>query len=809
MSHLFSNIRFAVRSLLKTRGFTLVSLATLTLGIGVNTAMFSVVRAVLLAELPYPEPERMTQLWETRPGGHQMQVSGPNFHDWHDRNHSFAALAYGFTEETTIAGGITPRRMTLASVSKQFYSVAGVKPERGRLLNASEHRQGAAAVALISHRVWVNSLGADPGAIGRTIRIGGVPNEIVGVLPQGFDFPNKAEAWVAMERIPDRSTRSAHNFRVWGRLRPEVTVSAAQTDMDLVASQLAREYVDDHDRGIKVISLHEQITGPVRPALLILFAAVGFVLLIACVNIANLQLARGAARVKEMALRTALGAARSRLIAQLLTESILLSLAGGAAGTLLGFWITESFRVIMPSNIPRIEEIQLNALVLGFTLGVSVISGLLFGILPAWSASNTDVNETLKESSGKASWGKRSRRLQSSLVIAEIAFATVLLIGAGLMIQTLWNLNKVDPGFRTSGVITAEVSWPVQSLWPAMDGADTAGQMGRLTARMLDQVRRLPEVEFAGSANTIPIRDHGGADGSFEIAGRPLPLNPHDYPNSDYLVATTGYFEALGIPLVKGRYFSRLDENPNAAQTAIVNEQFLREFFPGQEPIGKRIRFLGFDRNPQFMEIVGVIGDIRSAELTRNPAPEVYASGMQHPDYLASATLTVRGPTSLEPRIREVVRSLSADVPLEFAGMHEVIAASIARQRFQMTLLSAFAGLALLLAAVGVYGLLSYAVDRRTAELGIRMALGADRRKLLGMVLHEGLELAAGGTILGLFGAFAVTRIMAGVLYGVSPTSVHVFAVTSFVLCAASLVACYVPARRAANADPMSALRYE
>ncbi len=799
---MLQDIRYSVRTLLKTPGFVAVAVLTLALGIGANTAMFSVIKAVLLARLPYPEPGRLVQIWETNKSGKTMWVSTPNFADWQAQNGSLETMAYADHDVVTLSGSGTPDRVRLSIVSRNFFRVFGVAPELGRYTSSGDHSLGAAPVLVVSHAIWVRDLGANPAAIGRVLRINGQPYTVIGVMPTSFDFPERSEVWMPREIMADHSTRSAHNHQVFARLKPGLSLASAQADMNTVGARLAQSYIDDHDHGIRVNSLYEEIVGPVRPALMILLGAVGFVLLIACVNLANLQMARGSTRVREMALRSALGAVRTRLIRQLLTESTLLALAGGVAGLIVAVWGTQLLRATIPSNIPRIENIHMDLGVLAFTVALSFGAGLLFGVLPALSASQTDVTEALKEGSGKATLSAGVRRLGGGLVIIEIAVAMVLLVGAGLLIQTFRNLERVDPGFATKGLLTAEVAWPVGPTETDQQRADL------LSSRLLDRVRALSGVEKAGAINSFPIKE-SGSDGNFEIAGRPLPGDPHLAPDAYYRVATTGYFEAMGIPLIQGRLFTAADENPAVPKVALVNQSFVQEFFPHANPIGQRIRFFGFDDHPQFLQIVGVVRDVHSINLRDTMTSEVFVEGFQHPGELSSPTLVVRGDLSSIASIRSVVRSIDPNVPAEFRSVQAILGESVSRQRFQMSLLSIFASLALLLSAIGIYGVQSYTVTRRTGELGIRLALGSSRGQVLALVLKEGLILAGAGIALGSVGALLLTRTLAGLLFGVQASDLFTFLSIGLLLAITALIACILPARRAAGTDPMTALRYE
>ncbi len=800
---MLQDLRFALRTFRKTPGFVLIALLTLALGIGANTAMFSVVKAVLLAGLPYPHPDQLVQLWEKRQDGGTMQVSGPNFQDWRDQNHSLLAMARCSPDTVNLAGDFAAQRVAIESVSQGFFGIMGSDAIRGHTFTNGESRTGAAPVAIISYGLWRSVMNGSEDAIGKPIRVDGMRFTVVGVMPPGFDFPDKTQLWVPAEIFPDTSTRSAHNFRVYGRLKSGITLSAAQADMNTVAARLASQYADDKDRGIKVVSLHEQIVGSVKPALLILLGAVAFVLLIACCNIANLQMARASSRVREMALRSALGARRGRLIRQLLTESVVLSVLGGILGLILAFWGVAVLKAAIPANIPRIEDISIDSGVLAFTFALSVLAGLLFGVLPALSASHTDVNEAIKEGSGKATSGLRKRRLGGALVVGEIGVATILLVSAALLVESFVRLERVDPGFRPDGVLTAEISWPV-----AQGAEPDTARLVTLTHQLLDRVRTLPGVASAGITDTVPIAREG-PDGGFEIDGRALPKNPHDIPWADYRVVSTGYFESMRIPLQRGRAFAATDERENVPQVALVNQTFVQTYFPNEDPLGKRIRFFGFDRKPEFLQIIGVVANTRSLGLNQKFISEVFADSFQHSGQLMNSNLIVRGLATSAAPVRSTIASISRDVPVTFRSMENVIAESIDRQRFQTALLSLFATLALVLAALGVYGVLSYTVDRRTAELGIRMALGAERRTVLAMILREGFAMIACGLAAGIGGALLLTRMLTSLLYGVSANDPATYAAIAALLGAVAMCACFFPALRAANTEPTLALRHE
>ncbi len=790
----FQDFGFALRMLRKTPVLTAAAVLALALGIGANTAMFSVVKAVLLASLPYPDPGQLVQVWETRKDGGLASVSGLNFRDWRDQNRSLRYLSSFGTDIEPLSGDFQPQRVRIGVVSKDFFTAMGVAPIRGHTFLPDEQKPGAAPTIILGYDLWHSLFASSEQVLGKTVRISGNAATIVGVMPLGFDFPQRSQVWLPSEITPDTSTRSAHNYKVIGRMNPGATLNTAQADMNTVGARLAREYADDRDRGIRVVSLHDQIAGPVKPALMILLGAVGFVLLIACVNVANLQIARASGRGREMAMRTALGAGRGRLFRQLIIENVVLSTLGGLTGLALAWWGTAVLRASIPASIPRVENIRVDEWVLAFTAGVSLLAGLLFGIFPALTASRADVNDTLKEGTAKSTFGPRQRLLGQVLVIGEIGIAMVLLIGAALLVESFWKLAHVNPGFVFSGLLTAEISWP----------SAQEDRVPVLSRQLLSDVRAIPGVEFAATTSVLPVQSQG-PDGGFQIEGRPLPSNVHDYPWAWYRLVSTDYFQALRIPLERGRLFQENDDR--GPQVAVVNEAFAKHFFPGRDALGQRIRFLGFDRKPQYMEIVGLVPDVRSLGLGLAPEPEVFADIGQHPR--AYFTLVVKGPESTAARIRSVVAALSRDVPVTFHPMDQLVAQSIERQRFQAALLALFAALALVLASVGIYGVQSYMVDRRTNELGIRLALGARPRTVLWMILREGGRLIVTGVAVGVAGALALTRTLSSLLYGVTASDPATFLVISALLGAVALLACFAPARRAAAKDPVIALRYE
>ncbi len=797
----WQDVRFGWRVLAKTPAFTFTAVIVLALGIGMNTAMFSAVKAVLLSALPYPEPERMVELGQTAKDGHVMSVSGLDFRDWRAQSRTVEYMATYDSGAGTLSGNFSPRRTRMAVVGSGFFEVVATHAAIGRTFSAGEQKPGGTPALVFGYELAQTVFGAPANAIQKTVRLNGMPFTVIGVMPPKFNFPDSAQLWLPNDLFPDDSARSAHNYRVLGRLKPRVTFSHAQVDMNVVAARLAKEYVDDRDEGIRVTSLFKSLTSGVRPALLVLLGAVTLVLLIACVNISNLQLARAAARRKEMGMRCALGAARGRLIRQLLTESVLLAGAGGLAGLALAELAVRILRVAAPANIPRLENLGIDTGVLCFTAALSLLVGLLFGVLPSLDTSNTDVNDALKQGAGKGE-PVRQKRWGQTLVVGQIALAIVLLSGAALLIKSYWKLAHIETGLASGGVYVTDLTWPA-----AADGNSVDGTYVRQAgAQMLEQIERLPGVQAAAFIRGLPFQ--GAPDGNFEIEGRPLPADPHMYPDADYRMITPDYFKAFGMPILKGRGFTKEDQR-TAQQVAIVNQSFQKEFFPAGDPLGQRIRFLGFDRKPQFMTIVGIVPDVRASGLKRPATSEVYADCFQHADTAMDVALVVRGPASLQPKIERIVTSLNRSTAVNFERMDGLISGTIARERFQTALLALFAACALLLAVVGVYGLLSYTVARRTSEMGVRMALGANSGSIARLVLGQGGILVLTGVALGLIGSLIATRALQAMLYQVktSDPSALLAVIAAFVT--AALVACYLPARRASQIDPSEALRTE
>ncbi len=813
MRTLIQDVRYALRTLAKSPGFTLVAVLALALGVGANTAIFSVVKAVLLSPLPYPEPERLVWVRENNPGANIFDeaASAPNYNDWRTQVRSFDGVAaFANTAATLTDGGGEPERVPAVSTSANFFQVIGVAPALGRGFLPEEETTGKNRVVVLSHGLWQRRFGANPQALGQTITVSGNPFTVVGVAPADFKSPVRGpkppEMWFPIAFNFDNSRRRADFLNVVGRLRAGATIEQAQAELTALAAGLETEYPSANAGWVvKAQPLHERIVGNVRQALWVLMGVVGFLLLIACANVANLLLARAMARRQEIAVRSALGARRWRLVRQLLTESLLLGLAGGGLGLVLAAWGVELLVALSPGHIPRLEEVGLDARVLAFTLGVSVLTGIIFGLLPALSASKTDLAESLKEGGSRGpTAGQSARRLRSSLVVAEIAITAVLLACAGLMIRSFHAIQSVDPGFRPERIVTFDFALPGAKYKEPPQIVNFAEQ---LTAR----ASALPGVERAALADALPLT--GGADVlSFVIEGRPQ-LPPEVVQDSEVFVVTPGYFDVMGIGHVRGE---RLTERhvEGTPDVVVINEAMARRYWPNEDPIGKRVN-LGNPEKTPWMTVIGIVKDTRNVGLETVPYPQMYGPAAQFPRRAMSfVARTSADPATLVPALRRELAALDKDLPLyNVRTMEQVMSESVSRRRFQMVLIAAFAGVGLLLAAVGIYGVISYSVTQRRHEIGVRMALGARAADILKLVVGQGFGLTLVGIVIGLGLAllltFALTRVLSSLLYGVKATDPLTFACVALVLLGVALLACLLPARRATKVDPMVALRYE
>jgi predicted permease len=806
METLLQDLRYGMRMLFKNKGFTTVATLTLALGIGANTAIFSVVNAVLISPLPYRAPDRLVQVWEhyrpkNKPHG---TVAPANFLDWKAQNQSFEGMAaYDNFPSFNLTGVGEPERIQAARVSVGLFPLLGVSALAGRVFTNEEEHRGNHQVALVSNRLWQRRFGADPGLVGRTLSLNDQSFTVVGVLPPDFRFlPEDHEIFVPMVLEWEATARGTHPLRVVARLKEGVTLQQARADMDQIARRLEQEYPNTNaDEGVTLVPLQEQVVGESRRALLILLGAVAFVLLIACANVANLLLMRSVARHKEMAIRLALGAGRARLLRQLLTESALLAGVGGAGGLLLSVWIVQVLKTFLVQNdlAPRGETVGLDGRVLLFTLGISLVTGLVFGLAPGLMASKTDLNDALKEGGRQAGGGARDRRFRQALVVGEVALALVLLTGAGLMIQSFMRLRRVDPGFRPENVLAVDLSLPSSRY-------QNGRQVLQFQNQLLERAAALPGVRSVGAAAYLPF---SGTNNSWTIQiERRAPRPVVEYSNPGWRPVTADYFRTMGIPLIKGRYFAAPDDGESAPGVAILNETAAGAIWPDEDPLGNRFKLEG-----RSYSVVGVVKDFKHAKLDGKVEPEIYFPYSQLPITWRGMTVVARAeyaPEQLAAALRSAVQELDKDQPIyNVRTLEGLLAKSVSRPQFHLLLLSLFAALALVMAALGLYGVMSYAVSQRTHEIGIRMAFGAQPRDALRLVLGAGLSLTLIGIAIGLLAAFAMTRVMESLLFGVSVTDPLTFAAVAFLLITVALVACFVPARRATRVDPMAALRRE
>jgi len=812
MTDLMQNVRYALRQFRKSPGFTAVAVITLTLGIGANTAIFSIVNAVLIRPLPYPNANQLIMVWERQAGSAETQnVTSPaTFLNWKERNKVFQQLAACFTGSAVLTGGPSPEQLIDQSVSPNLFSMFGVSAILGRTLqDSSDASPAAAKVAVLSFELWQRRFGSDPKILSRNITLDGQPYTVVGVMPKGFQFFVKhqsfsqkpPELWTPLIFSEEARTRHGRYLQAIGQLRAGVNLAQAQSSMDGLSRSLAAEDPNSMKNwSVNLVSLRNQLVGDIEPALWILLGAVGLVLLIACANVATLLMARAKSRSSEIAVRITLGASRRRVILQTLTESLLLAAASGLTSLLFANWATKALLALAPADLIPSESVQLDLRVLFFTAAIAITTAVLFGMLPAFQASRTHPNEQLKDYGKGVLDSVRRGRSRQVLAVVELALALVLLAGAGLLIRSFARLMAIDPGFQTKGLLTARIELPDSKY-------ATDAQKSQFFAQLLENIRRLPGVRSASADAFLPFTGIIAGTGA-EVEGRP-PIPIAEQPVIDVAVVEPRFFETMGIPLLQGRLFADR-EGIEVSHKVVISRAMAQKLWPNEDPVGKRVT-IHMKKKDEPSEVIGVVGDVKHAGLDAEVHPTAY---WPHPELAFSfMTLIVRtdgDPIPLAPAIREAVRGIDKDLPVvDVASMMKLLSVSLARARFSTVVLGVFAGMALLLAVIGIYGVISYGVTERTHEIGLRVALGAQQADILSMVLRQGLILAMAGVAIGMAGAFGATRLMRSLLFGTSFTDPVTYAAVICLLITVALSACYIPARRASQVDPMVALRYQ
>lgn len=802
MDSIIKDIRYGVRGLLKRPGFTVIALVALALGIGANTAIFSLVNAVILRPLPFPDPDRL--VWvngSLRTLSNTASVSPPDFLDYRSQNKTFEQFAAsGFAAlPVNFTGSGEPERLMASAVTGNYFDLFGVAPAIGRGFTLENEKPGADQVTVLSHAFWQKRFAGDADIVGKTITLDSKSYQILGVMPAGVSFPQAAELWIPLnfDGNPEMKWRKARFLRPYGRLKPGVTLTQAQTDTDMIAAHLEEQFPDSNKGySLSLVSLREQLVGGTRTTLFVLFGAVGFVLLIACANVANLLLVRAAARQKEIALRTALGASRMRIIRQMLTESLLLSILGGGLGALLAVWGVQLLVTLSANSLPPTVNVTIDTTVLTFTFVISVLTGLLFGLAPALRTAKVGLIDSLKDGA-RGTEGTLRNRTRSLLVVFESAVAVVLLIGAGLLVRSLIALQSVDPGFDANNVLTFRIDITNKKY-------EGPGRLANFFEQLESRVSSLPGVQSVGLTTALPMSGQL-TDIPYTVEGRP-PVSPDQALDADFRLVNTSYFSALRIPLLRGRNFTEQEVREGKA-VVIVSKQLVDTVFPNEDPMGKR---LVSGMSGVAFEIIGVVGDIRHTSLGVQPFPTMYLPTRDFADRRNLVIRTQNDPLSIVGAVRQEVHALDPDQPIsEVKRMTDWVDASVAVPRYNTTLLAAFAALAMILAATGIYGVMSYTVAQRTHEIGVRMAMGARRLDVLKLVVRQGMLLTLVGVVLGLAGAFGLTRVMASLLFGVTAKDPLTFVAVSGLLIAVAFIACFVPALRATKVDPLVALRYE
>lgn len=794
------DITFALRMLRKAPGFTLAAVLATALGIGANTAIFTVVKQVLLEPLPYRDASRIVDVGEYSHSG-AAAVSPPNLADWRAQNRTLSALG-GYTDGVlTLSGAGEPQRVASGFIDAAVLDVLGVAPMLGRGFTSDDMRPGGRRVVLLGHAIWQRVYGGERGIVARSVALEGESYEVVGVMPKGFDFPETSELWIPLRFTPDEladKQRGAHYISAIGRLRPGVTAAQASDDLNAIEQRIARQFPDKvQGYSVAAVPLLESMVQSVQRPLLILFGAVAFVLLIACVNVSNLLLARATTRAGEIAIRAALGAGRGRLVRQLLAESLALSLAGGGAGLLLASWGVRALIAVAPADLPRGANVEIDAPILAFSVVLSLTAGLLFGMAPALVSSRPDLSIFLKDVRRDGGSAGGRRRLRAALIAAQVALALVLLTGAGLAIRSFQRLTSVDPGFRATNVMSLRISLP-EATYPTLES------QARFFREYVDRIQHLPGVVAAGAVHMAPVT-RAGFGGSFTIYGRP---DTDNEGSAQIRSVTPGYMEALSIPLRAGRFIDARD-GERAPRVALVSEGAARRFWPGENPVGRQIRLHVNEAIKEPRQIVGVVGDVRTRGMELAPVPVIYVPHTQYgPQSMALMVRTSGEAMAVLPQLRAALKTMAPDVALSRARtLDELVAANVAQPRFRTLLLAIFAAVSLVLATVGLYGVVAFSVNQRRAELGLRIALGADPADVLRLVLREGMMPVAAGIVAGVGAALLLARVMQSLLFGVDATDPVTFAGVALALAAVALAACYVPARRATRVDPAMTLR--
>jgi len=797
------DLRFGARMLRKNIGFTTIAVLTLALGIGANTAIFSIINSVLLRPLQYPDSGRLIRLYTDTPVEKGSDTTFAAFLDWRSRNRSFESLAATWQNDSNLYDTLGPEKIRSANATAGLFPMMGVRPVLGRLFRSTDDRVGYEHIVLLSYGIWQRRYGGDPAILGKQILVDSTPYQVAGVLPRGFHYPGKTDIWMPMGLgeeflISFHDNRRIHAMEVIGRLKPEITLAHAKADMAVVTDQLAQEYpATDKDSHADLIPLEEDMVGASRQGLWILMGAAGFVMLIGCANLASLLLSRGAGRLKEFAIRGALGGNRTRLARQLVTESVLLAIAGGLAGIALAYATQASILAIIPSDLPRLDEIHLDGRVLGFAFVLSLLTGIGFGVAPAFQAAKSDLQSGLKPG-GRDSGGDSNPRLRKLLIAGEIACAFILLLGASLMMQSFLRLLQVRPGYTPQNVITASIGFP--------DSYQTSSQKVRFAKQVIEDMRGTPGVRDVAGTSLLPLVSFKRQSGPVQIDGEPADRN-HGR-ESGFTVVTPGFFRAMQIPLVAGRTFNETEGGPSSGPI-VVSETAARNWWPGQDPLGKHVRFL-WD-GPEDREVVGIVGDVKQASLALPSQPEIYLPFYNLPfSYITFVVRTQQDPESFGKTLADAIHKVDDTLAVyDVQTLDRLISDSLNPNRFYLRLFGAFGFVAVALAAIGVYGLISFGVGQRTREFGIRLAIGALPREILRMILGQGLRLALAGLALGVLGSVALSRLIAGFLFGVQPTDPFTLLVAAAIIVFCALAACYVPARRATRVDPMIALRYE